>query len=70
MNIRISTYPNTDDGLEARIYFNHGSAFPYSVEFWDTDANEMAFSKAVKKLQVALDEGSAFCGEDYIFDVL
>jgi len=70
MKIRISTFTNKDDGLEARVYFNHGSAFPYSVEFWDTDANQIAFSKAVKRLQVAEDEGRTFCGEDYSYEVI
>jgi len=70
MKIRISTFTNKDDGTEARVYFNHGSAFPYSVEFWDTDANQIAFSKAVKRLQVAEDEGRAFCGEDYSYEVI
>ena len=70
MKIRISTYTNKDDGIESRIYLNNGSAFPYVVEFWDTDANQMAFSKTVKRLQVAEDEARSFCGEDYIYDVL
>lgn len=70
MKIRISTYTNTEDGLEARIYFNYGSAFPYTVEMWDMDANECALTKTVDNINRAESFGRAFCGEDYIYDVL
>lgn len=69
MRIQIATYTNKDDGLEARIYFNHGSAFPYTVEMWDMDADECALAKTVDNLYRAQSFGRAFCGEGYSVEV-
>jgi len=69
MRIQVATYTNKDDGLEARIYFNHGSAFPYTVEMWDMDADECALAKTVDNLDRAQSFGRAFCGEGYSVEV-
>ena len=69
MRIQIATYTNKGDGLEARIYFNHGSAFPYTVEMWDMDADECALAKTVDNLDRAQSFGRAFCGEGYSVEV-
>ena len=69
MRTEIATYKNEDDGLEARIYLNHGSIFPYTVEMWDMDADECALVKTVKNLDRAQSFGRAFCGEGYSVEV-
>ena len=69
MQIQIATYTNKDDGLEGRIYFNHGSAFPYIVELWDMDANECALTRIVDNLDRAQSFARAFCGEGYSVEV-
>ena len=69
MRSEIATYKNKDDGLEARIYLNHGSIFPYTVEMWDMDADECALVKTVKSLDRAQSFGRAFCGEGYSVEV-
>ena len=71
MQTLILKYINAEHGLEARIYF-HGDehAFPYTVEFWDTDANESAFAKRLTELERAQAFGRAFCGENRIAETL
>jgi hypothetical protein len=69
MRIQIATYTNKDDNLEGRIYFNHGSAFPYTVEMWDMDADECALAKTVDNLDRAQSFARAFCGEGYSVEV-
>jgi len=69
MQMQIATYTNKDDNLEGRIYFNCGSAFPYTVELWDMDANECALTKIVDNLDRAQSFARAFCGEGYSVEV-
>lgn len=69
MRLEIAIYKNTKDNLEGRIYFNKGSAFPYTAELWDMDADECALVKTVDNLDRAQSFARAFCGEGYSVEV-